>query len=97
MHQHQRAPLPLEQLEDVLQPVVVLLEVLLEKDPARRFQNPTDLLNAVPEVMRAVKVRRPIRHLRTDFVQERSSRPDELPAIKVLKRSIAVLPFDTLS
>jgi serine/threonine protein kinase len=35
MHQHQHAPLPLEQLEDVPQPVVVLLEVLLEKDPLR--------------------------------------------------------------
>ena len=39
MYQHQHAPLPLEQLEAVPQPVVVLLEVLLEKDPARRFQN----------------------------------------------------------
>ena len=37
MYQHQHAPLPLEQLEDVPQPVVVLLEKLLEKDPARRF------------------------------------------------------------
>jgi len=37
MYQHQHAPLPLEQLEDVLQPVIVLLEVLLEKDPGRRF------------------------------------------------------------
>ena len=39
MYQHQHAPLPLEQLEAVPQPVVVLLEMLLEKDPARRFQN----------------------------------------------------------
>ena len=39
MYQHQHAPLPLEQLEGVPQPVVVLLGVLLEKDPARRFQN----------------------------------------------------------
>ena len=37
MYQHQHAPLPLEPLEDVPQPVVVLLEKLLEKDPARRF------------------------------------------------------------
>ena len=33
MYQHQHAPLPLDQLEGVPQPVVVLLEVLLEKDP----------------------------------------------------------------
>jgi hypothetical protein len=44
MHQHQHAPLPLDLLEDVPQPVVVLLEVLLEKDPGRRFQNPAELL-----------------------------------------------------
>ena len=38
MHQHQHAPLPVEQLKAVPQPVVVLLEVLLQKDPARRFK-----------------------------------------------------------
>ena len=39
MHQH--AALPLEQLDHLPQPVAVLLEVLLEKDPGRRFQTPT--------------------------------------------------------
>jgi serine/threonine protein kinase len=58
--QHQHAPLPLEQLSDVPQPIVVLLEVLLEKDPERRFQNPTDLLNALPKVTEAVQARRTI-------------------------------------
>ena len=38
MYQHQHAPLPLEQLEGVPQPVVVLLEVLLEKDPGGVFR-----------------------------------------------------------
>jgi len=46
--------LPLEQLEDVPQPVAVLLEVLLEKDPARRFQNPTELLKTIPTVTDAI-------------------------------------------
>ena len=50
MYQHQHAPLPLDQLIDVAQPVVVLLEVLLEKDPKWRFQNPTELVNALPKV-----------------------------------------------
>ena len=50
MYQHQHAPLPLEQLEDVPQPVVVLLEVLLEKDPARRFQTPAELLKVMPTI-----------------------------------------------
>ena len=46
--QHQHRPLPRELLKGVPQPVVALIEVLLEKDPARRFQNPTELLKAVP-------------------------------------------------
>src|SRR5580692_4884896 len=44
MYQHQHAPLPIGQLEGVPEPVVVLLEVLLEKDPAQRFQTPVELL-----------------------------------------------------
>ena len=99
MHQHQHASLPLEQLEDVPQPVVVLLAVLLEKDPTRRFQDPTELLKVVPVVMQAVKARRTIRrqNLCTAFVQKHSRGPQKLPAIRVSKRSIAVLPFDSLS
>jgi len=50
MYQHQHAPWPVEQLKDVPQPVVVLLEVLLEKDPRSRFQNPTELLEAMPKI-----------------------------------------------
>src|ERR1700680_4967193 len=60
MYQHQHTPLPLEQLEDVPQPLVVLLEVLLEKDPARRFQNPADLLKAMATITGAVDARRRI-------------------------------------
>ena len=62
MYQHQHAPLPLDQLKGVPQPVVVLLEVLLEKDPKQRFQSPADLLNALPKVTGAVKARRTITH-----------------------------------
>jgi WD40 repeat protein len=53
--QHRRAPLPLEQLQGVPQPVVVLLELLLEKDQARRFQSPTELLQALPAVTAAIE------------------------------------------
>jgi serine/threonine protein kinase len=60
MSQHQRAPLPLELLEAVPQPVVVLLEVLLEKDPRHRFQTPADLLKAVPTITAAIDARRRI-------------------------------------
>jgi serine/threonine protein kinase len=62
MYQHQHAPLPIEKLEHVPQPLLVLIEVLLEKDPARRFQNPADLLNALPKVTEAVKARHTITH-----------------------------------
>jgi serine/threonine protein kinase len=54
MYQHQHAPLPVEQLEGIPQPVVALLEALLEKDPARRFQNPTEVLKAIPTVTDAI-------------------------------------------
>src|SRR6202040_2909240 len=57
MYQHQYAPLPLERLQDVPQPVAVLLEKLLDKDPARRFQTPNELLKAMPTVMGALEAR----------------------------------------
>ena len=60
MYQHQRAPLPLELLKAVPQPAVVLIEVLLEKDPALRFQNPAELLNALPTIVDVIAAGRRI-------------------------------------
>jgi len=60
MNQHQHTPLPRERLEDVPQPVVVLLEKLLQKDPAQRFQTPNELLKAILTVTGAVDARRRI-------------------------------------
>src|SRR6516165_9042540 len=60
MYQHQHAPLPLVRLNDVAQPVVVLLEKLLEKDPAQRFQTPDELLKAIPRITEAIDARRVI-------------------------------------
>jgi hypothetical protein len=60
MYQHQHAPLPLDLLEDVPEPVVVLLELLLEKDPAQRFLNPTELLKAISTITAAIDMRRRI-------------------------------------
>ena len=54
IYQHQHAPLPRERLEGVPQPIVVLLERLLEKDPARRFQNPAELLDVIPSVINSI-------------------------------------------
>src|SRR6202011_1007969 len=54
MYKHQHAPLPRERLKDVPQPVVVLLEKLLVKDPAQRFQTPNELLRTIPTIKGAI-------------------------------------------
>jgi serine/threonine protein kinase len=60
MYRTLHAPMATGELDHVPQPAVVLLEVLLEKDPARRFQSPPDLLKAMPKVTRAIDARRRI-------------------------------------
>jgi len=54
MSQHQHAPLPLEKLEGVPQPVVSLIAALLEKDPQKRFQTPAELLKFIPTMASAI-------------------------------------------
>jgi serine/threonine protein kinase/Tfp pilus assembly protein PilF len=54
IYQHQHAPLPVDRLTHVPQPVIALLEVLLEKDPADRLQTPTELLQAIAQVTEAL-------------------------------------------
>jgi serine/threonine protein kinase len=60
MYQHQHSALPLEELEGVPQPLLVLLEALLEKDPRRRFQNPGELLKAIPTIIARIEAGRRI-------------------------------------
>src|SRR5580693_9057851 len=60
MYRHLHAPLAVRELDQVPQPVVALLEKLLEKDPARRFQNPAELLKAIPRITVAIDVGRRI-------------------------------------
>ena len=61
MHQHQHASLSLGQLEGVPgQPLVILLQVLLEKDPERRFQSPAELFKVIPAITGAIDSRRRI-------------------------------------
>src|SRR5262249_44290095 len=55
MYQHQHVPLPVEHLKGIPQPLVALVEVLLEKDPARRFQSPSELLEVMPMVTDAIR------------------------------------------
>jgi NACHT domain len=62
MYHHQQVSLPLEQLNDVPQPVLVLLEVLLQKDPTRRLQTPTHLLKALATIESAIDAGRTMTH-----------------------------------
>ena len=60
MHRHLHTPAPLDQLQGVPQPVTVLLEALMEKDPGRRFQNPAELLQVMSTIAGAIDARRRI-------------------------------------
>jgi len=95
MHQHQQASLPLDLLEAVPQPVVVLLDALLEKDPGRRFQTPADLLNAIPTITDAIEARHRITRQSLQKTPSTASRaltgrPQTIPVPD--KISIARLP-----
>jgi serine/threonine protein kinase/tetratricopeptide (TPR) repeat protein len=79
MYQHQQAPLPLGQLEGVPQPVVALLEVLLEKDPGRRFQNPAELLNVMPTITDSINAGRRITRRSLQQIPPLSFGTRELP------------------
>jgi eukaryotic-like serine/threonine-protein kinase len=68
MHQHLNSPLPLEKLRNVPQPAVALLEVLLRKEPARRFQSPAELLKTLPIVIDAIETLQPIRQTIRVFI-----------------------------
>ena len=89
MYQHQHAPLPVERLKAVPQPLVVLLELLLEKDPARRFQTPAELLQVMPMVRDAIDAgRRLIKTIRV-FVSSTGDVQKERILAERLIRSIA--------
>jgi predicted ATPase len=60
MYQHQHVPLPLEKLKHIPQPAALLLEVLLQKDPARRFQSPAELFKVIPTITEAIETGRRI-------------------------------------
>ena len=89
MYQHQHAPLPVEQLKGVPQPLVVLLEVLLEKDPARRFQTPAELLKVMPMVRDAIDAGRPLMKTIRVFVSSTGDVQKERNLADRVMRSIA--------
>jgi serine/threonine protein kinase len=96
MYQHQHARLPVEQLKDVPQPVVVLVQAHLEKDPAQRFQNPGELLTAMPTITDALEARRGITRRNLEQISPPASRiGTRKPAARSgpKKISIARLPI----
>jgi tetratricopeptide (TPR) repeat protein len=89
-YQHQHAPLPLQELEAIPQPVVVLLRILLEKDPSRRFQNPAELLKAIPTIRRALEARRRITHRSLQETSSKASRVGTRKPLAVAPKKISV-------
>jgi hypothetical protein len=82
MYQQQHAPLPLERLKDVSQPIAILLERLLEKDPAQRFQTPNELLQGIPTIATAVDAGRKITR------QSLEKAPSSASRVRTRKRSV---------
>src|SRR6516165_8325314 len=89
MYQHQHAPLPVEQLNGIPQPLVLLLEVLLEKDPVRRFQTPAELLKVMPTVRDAINAGRAMMKTIRVFVSSTGDVQKERHVAERVMRSIA--------
>ncbi|MGA8659381.1 MAG: protein kinase [Chthoniobacterales bacterium] len=89
MYQHQHAPLPLEQLKGIPQPLMVLLDILLKKDPARRFQTPAELLKMMPMVRDAIDAGRPLMKTIRVFVSSAGDVQKERHLADRVMRSIA--------
>jgi serine/threonine protein kinase len=89
MYQHQHAPLPLDQLEGVPQPLVVLLEILLKKDPTRRFQTPAELSKIMPMIRDAIDAGRPLMKTIRIFVSSAGEVQKERHLADRVMRSIA--------
>jgi serine/threonine protein kinase len=96
MHQHLHASLPLEQLGGVPQPIVVLLEALMEKDPRWRLQSPSEFLEVMPIIMGAISAGLPIsfqsvRKLPEEQIRARRKAAENLSAYDLYLRGMALM------
>src|SRR6516165_3653666 len=89
MYQHQHAPLSVEQLNGIPQPLVVLLEVLLAKDPVRRFQTPAELLKVMPTVRDAITAGRAMMKTIRVFISSTGDVQKERHVAERVMRAIA--------
>jgi eukaryotic-like serine/threonine-protein kinase len=89
MDRHQHAPLPLEQLQGLPQPARALLQILLKKDSARRFQTPSELLNVMPMVRGAISAGRPLKRTIRIFVSSTDDVQKERNLAERAIRSVA--------
>ncbi|MBV8211668.1 MAG: serine/threonine protein kinase, partial [Verrucomicrobia bacterium] len=89
MHQHLNSPLPLEKLQGVSQPVVALVEILLRKDPARRFQTPAELSKVLPTLTSAIETGQLIGKTIRVFVSSTSDVQSERNLANRIVRAIA--------
>src|SRR6201994_1461810 len=89
MYQHQHAPLPLDLLNGIPQPLVVLLEVLLAKEPVRRFQTPAELLKVIPTVRDAINAGRAMMKTIRVFVSSTGDVQKERHVAERVMRAIA--------
>jgi serine/threonine protein kinase len=93
MYQHQHAAPPTGELRNVPAPIITLLQVLLEKDPSQRFQDPAQLQEALAKVKTAIasnSVLSANELRRGDRIAER------LPKLKLRKHSFRWLVAATL-
>jgi serine/threonine protein kinase/tetratricopeptide (TPR) repeat protein len=88
-NQHQHAALPLEELRNVPQQAIPLIQVLLQKDPARRFQTPAELLMVLPMVKDAIETGRRIMKTIRVFVSSTGDVQKERNLANRVIRSIA--------
>ncbi|MBV9733483.1 MAG: serine/threonine protein kinase, partial [Verrucomicrobia bacterium] len=89
MNQHLNSPLPLEKLRTASQPVVALVEVLLRKNPARRFQTPAELANVLPTVVSALETGQLVRQTIRAFVSSSGDVQTERNLANRIVRAIA--------
>ena len=98
IYQHQHGFLPLERLKGVPQRLTAILETLLDKDPKRRFQTPAELLKTLSTVTSELGSPGSQKHeVPMPFVRKVSCRRTRSGRTRPQDRSVAVLPFESLS